>query len=153
MKAFIVDKYGKDSRLRAGQLPAPDIGDHDVLVRILASGVNPLDAKILAGGSSSSCRTSRRSGPTHDRTLIAPGRAAVCDCRSRTPGQLPALGKGGGPILGAGGRVAPLNHGRPGAEDCCIRSLFVRESARRFHHRYPTGTRDGMPPAEEAVRL
>ena len=49
MKAFIVDKYGKDSRLRAGQLPEPEIGDHDVLVRILASGVNPLDAKIMAG--------------------------------------------------------------------------------------------------------
>ena len=49
MKAFIVDEYGKDSRLRAGQLPAPEIGDHDVLVRILASGVNPLDAKIMAG--------------------------------------------------------------------------------------------------------
>ena len=49
MKAFIVDKYGKDSRLRAGQLPEPAIGDHDVLVRILASGVNPLDAKIMAG--------------------------------------------------------------------------------------------------------
>jgi NADPH:quinone reductase-like Zn-dependent oxidoreductase len=49
MKAFIVDKYGKDSRLRAGQLPDPEIGDHDVLVRILAAGVNPLDAKIMAG--------------------------------------------------------------------------------------------------------
>ena len=49
MKAFIVDEYGKDSRLRAGQLPEPNIGDHDVLVRILASGVNPLDAKIMAG--------------------------------------------------------------------------------------------------------
>jgi NADPH:quinone reductase-like Zn-dependent oxidoreductase len=49
MKAFIVDKYGKDSRLRAGQLPEPEIGDRDVLVRILASGVNPLDAKIMAG--------------------------------------------------------------------------------------------------------
>ena len=49
MKAFIVNKYGRNSRLRAGQLPAPDIGDHDVLVRILASGVNPLDAKIMAG--------------------------------------------------------------------------------------------------------
>ena len=49
MKAFIVDAYGKHSRLRAGQLPEPEIGDHDVLVRILASGVNPLDAKIMAG--------------------------------------------------------------------------------------------------------
>ena len=38
MKAFIVDKYGKDSRLRAGQMPEPEIGDHDVLVRIRPRG-------------------------------------------------------------------------------------------------------------------
>lgn len=49
MKAFVVDKYGKDSTVRAGDLPVPDIGEHDVLVRILASGVNPLDVKIKEG--------------------------------------------------------------------------------------------------------
>lgn len=49
MKTFIVDKYGKDSRLRAGDWPEPEIGGRDVLVRVRASGVNPLDAKIMAG--------------------------------------------------------------------------------------------------------
>ncbi|WP_433505212.1 NADP-dependent oxidoreductase [Pseudonocardia halophobica] len=49
MRAFLVDRYGRDSTLRAGKLPDPEIGDHDVLVRILAAGVNPLDAKIMAG--------------------------------------------------------------------------------------------------------
>jgi NADPH:quinone reductase-like Zn-dependent oxidoreductase len=49
MKAFVVDRYGKDSTVRAGELPVPDIGEHDVLVRILASGVNPLDVKIKEG--------------------------------------------------------------------------------------------------------
>lgn len=49
MKAFIVDRYGKDSRLRAGEWPEPGVGDRDVLVRVEASGVNPLDAKIMAG--------------------------------------------------------------------------------------------------------
>ena len=49
MKAFIVDKYGKDSRPRAGDIPVPKIGDHDVLVRVLAAGVNPLDLKLIAG--------------------------------------------------------------------------------------------------------
>ncbi|MEU7811137.1 NADP-dependent oxidoreductase [Pseudonocardia sp. NPDC049154] len=49
MRAFLVDKYGKDSTLREGKLPDPEIGDRDVLVRILAAGVNPLDTKILAG--------------------------------------------------------------------------------------------------------
>ena len=49
MKALVVDKYGKDSTLRAQQMPEPEIGDHDALVRIAAAGVNPLDAKIMAG--------------------------------------------------------------------------------------------------------
>ena len=49
MKAFVVDKYGKDSTLRAQQMPEPEIGGRDALVRIAAAGVNPLDAKIMAG--------------------------------------------------------------------------------------------------------
>lgn len=49
MKAFLVDGYGPSITLRAGQVPDPVIGDGDVLVRILASGVNPLDGKIMAG--------------------------------------------------------------------------------------------------------
>jgi NADPH:quinone reductase-like Zn-dependent oxidoreductase len=49
MRAFIVDRYGKDATLRAGEWPEPEPGDRDVLVRIEAAGVNPLDAKIMAG--------------------------------------------------------------------------------------------------------
>lgn len=49
MKAFIVDRYGKDSVLRAGELPDPVGGEHDVLVEVRAAGVNALDAKIKDG--------------------------------------------------------------------------------------------------------
>jgi NADPH:quinone reductase-like Zn-dependent oxidoreductase len=49
VKAFIVDRYGKDSTLRAGEWPEPGIGADDVLVRVEAAGVNPLDSKILVG--------------------------------------------------------------------------------------------------------
>lgn len=49
MKAFIVDRYGKDAVLRAGEWPEPEVGDRDVLVRVAAAGVNPLDAKIMDG--------------------------------------------------------------------------------------------------------
>jgi NADPH:quinone reductase-like Zn-dependent oxidoreductase len=50
MKAFIVDRYQKSSNpLRAGELPAPEVGAHDVLVEIHAAGVNALDAKIRDG--------------------------------------------------------------------------------------------------------
>ncbi|MFL6723408.1 MAG: NADP-dependent oxidoreductase [Sphingomicrobium sp.] len=49
MKAFIVDKYEKNGALRLGDLPEPDVGDQDVLVKVHAAGVNPLDSKIRDG--------------------------------------------------------------------------------------------------------
>jgi NADPH:quinone reductase-like Zn-dependent oxidoreductase len=48
MKAFVVQKYGKNG-LRAAQVPDPTIGPRDVLVRVSAAGVNPLD-KMLRNG-------------------------------------------------------------------------------------------------------
>ena len=42
MKAFVVEKYGKDG-LRAGEVPEPRVGSRDVLVRVSAASVNPLD--------------------------------------------------------------------------------------------------------------
>ena len=49
MKAFVVDRYGKKSRLRLSELPTPEVGDDDVLVQIHAAGVNLLDSKIKSG--------------------------------------------------------------------------------------------------------
>ncbi|MEV5718568.1 NADP-dependent oxidoreductase [Amycolatopsis mediterranei] len=50
MRAFIVDRYGKnDNELRAGDVPEPTIGAHDVLVQVHAAGVNALDSKIRDG--------------------------------------------------------------------------------------------------------
>ena len=49
MKAFILDRYGGPDCVRAGEMPEPDVGDNDVLVRIHAAGVNPLDSKIRNG--------------------------------------------------------------------------------------------------------
>jgi NADPH:quinone reductase-like Zn-dependent oxidoreductase len=49
MKAFILDRYGKDERLRLGDVPEPELGDHDLLVRVHAASVNPLDSKIGDG--------------------------------------------------------------------------------------------------------
>ena len=49
MKAFILDSYGSNKRLRLGAMPAPALGDHDVLVEVHAAGVNPLDSKIRDG--------------------------------------------------------------------------------------------------------
>ena len=49
MKAFIVDRYGRGGILRAGDMPEPEVGEHDVLVQVHAAGVNALDAKIRNG--------------------------------------------------------------------------------------------------------
>src|SRR5215212_130092 len=48
MKAFVVEKYGK-SGLRAAQLPEPSIGPRDVLVRVSAASINPLDKMVRNG--------------------------------------------------------------------------------------------------------
>ena len=47
MKAFIVEKY--KAPLRLADRPEPQVGANDVLVRIQAAGVNPLDSKIRDG--------------------------------------------------------------------------------------------------------
>lgn len=49
MKAFILDRYGKNSSLQMKEVPIPNIGDDEVLVQVYAAGVNLLDAKIRNG--------------------------------------------------------------------------------------------------------
>jgi NADPH:quinone reductase-like Zn-dependent oxidoreductase len=49
MKAFIVDRYGKNGGVRFGEMPEPELRDADVLVRVHAAGVNVLDSKIRDG--------------------------------------------------------------------------------------------------------
>jgi len=49
MKAFLVDRYGKNEALRLGDMPKPLLRDDDVLVEVHAAGVNLLDFKIKSG--------------------------------------------------------------------------------------------------------
>ena len=49
MKAFILDRYGSADRVRAGEMPDPQLRADDVLVQIDAAGVNLLDSKIRNG--------------------------------------------------------------------------------------------------------
>ncbi|POA50043.1 NADPH:quinone oxidoreductase [Pseudomonas sp. MPR-ANC1] len=48
MKAFLIDRYGKQTG-RIGEVPAPAVGAHDVLIEVQASSVNVLDSKIRKG--------------------------------------------------------------------------------------------------------
>ncbi|MCX5336592.1 MULTISPECIES: NADP-dependent oxidoreductase [unclassified Streptomyces] len=47
MRAFVVTKYKEP--LQEADVPEPTLGEHDVLVRVEAAGLNPLDEKIRAG--------------------------------------------------------------------------------------------------------
>lgn len=48
MRAFIVEKYAKDG-LRAADVPDPIVGPRDVLVRVSAASINPLDTMTRNG--------------------------------------------------------------------------------------------------------
>lgn len=47
MRAFVVTKYKEP--VREADVPEPVVGERDVLVRVEAAGLNPLDEKIRAG--------------------------------------------------------------------------------------------------------
>lgn len=49
MRAFLVERYGDKAAVRAGDVPDPKVGADDVLVRIQAAGINPLDMMIRNG--------------------------------------------------------------------------------------------------------
>ena len=48
MKAYVVAKYGKDG-VRAANIPQPTVGDTDVLVKVSAASINPLDKMVRDG--------------------------------------------------------------------------------------------------------
>lgn len=49
MKAFVLDSYGKSAVLRLGNVPAPEVGESDVLLDVDAAGLNLLDSKVRDG--------------------------------------------------------------------------------------------------------
>ena len=48
MRAFVVERYGTDG-LRAADVPEPEVGDGDVLVKVSAAAINPLDTMVRNG--------------------------------------------------------------------------------------------------------
>jgi len=49
MKAFVLERYGKNHVLRSAEMPTPELRDDEVLVEVHAAGVNQLDSKIRDG--------------------------------------------------------------------------------------------------------
>ena len=50
MKAVTYDRFGDDSVLAVSEQPVPPVGPGEVLVRVKAAGVNPVDWKVMSGG-------------------------------------------------------------------------------------------------------
>jgi NADPH:quinone reductase-like Zn-dependent oxidoreductase len=48
MKAFVVAQYGKDG-IRPAEVVKPSVGNSDVLVRVSAASINPLDKMVRNG--------------------------------------------------------------------------------------------------------
>ncbi|KLD72036.1 NADP-dependent oxidoreductase [Xanthomonas pisi] len=49
MKAVIVDQYKKHGPVRIGDMPMPQLRPNDVLIKVSAASLNPLDAKVRDG--------------------------------------------------------------------------------------------------------
>ncbi len=49
MKAALIDRYGSNEVVRVGDLAVPTMGDADLLVRVHAASVNPVDIKTRDG--------------------------------------------------------------------------------------------------------
>ena len=49
MKAFVIDKYKKKGQIRLADMPEPQVGADDMLLRIHATAINLLDSKIRDG--------------------------------------------------------------------------------------------------------
>jgi NADPH:quinone reductase-like Zn-dependent oxidoreductase len=62
MKAIRIHEYGDRGVLRYEQCPVPDISDDEVLVKVIATAVNPLDWKVRQGY--------LKEGPPHRFPLI-----------------------------------------------------------------------------------
>jgi NADPH:quinone reductase-like Zn-dependent oxidoreductase len=53
MKAVVLDEYGGPEKLIYRESPLPDYGDNEVLVKVKATSVNPIDYKLRSGAAKS----------------------------------------------------------------------------------------------------
>ena len=61
MKAIRIHEFGGAYTLRGEEMSEPALGDDELLVRVKAAGVNPVDTRFAPGNSRASFRRFRRS--------------------------------------------------------------------------------------------
>ncbi len=49
MKAALINQYGNSQELQVQDVPRPKIDTHEVLIRVHAAGINPVDTKVRQG--------------------------------------------------------------------------------------------------------
>ncbi|MEO6838625.1 MAG: alcohol dehydrogenase catalytic domain-containing protein, partial [Ginsengibacter sp.] len=49
MKAVILNEFGEAEKLEIADVPKPEIYDDEVLIKVAAAGINPVDTKVRAG--------------------------------------------------------------------------------------------------------
>jgi len=49
MKAAIINQYGSSHEFKIQDLPTPEVDSHEVLIRVYAAGINPVDTKLREG--------------------------------------------------------------------------------------------------------
>src|SRR5437870_11987571 len=49
MRAMVVPEFGSAEVLRLQEMPAPTPAEHDLLIEVHASGLNPIDFKVRRG--------------------------------------------------------------------------------------------------------
>jgi NADPH:quinone reductase-like Zn-dependent oxidoreductase len=50
MKAAIINEYGDSHKLHVGDVPIDKVDTHDILIKVYAAGINPMDTKFREGG-------------------------------------------------------------------------------------------------------
>ena len=51
MKAAIINQFGDADELHIEEIPKPEINESQILIKVAAIGINPVDTKVRAGTS------------------------------------------------------------------------------------------------------
>ncbi len=94
MKAIRIRDYGNFSALHHEDVPLPRIAEDEVLVRVVASSINPVDSKIREGSRS---RMDTLGGETQERSwsVLRPDGLLVSIAQPPSEERAKALGKRG----------------------------------------------------------
>jgi NADPH2:quinone reductase len=49
MRAMVIEEFGGPEKLKPADVDKPEVGHGEILVKVLASGTNPVEAKVRAG--------------------------------------------------------------------------------------------------------